>query len=159
MFAELGRIPAKIDTLRSANLTEVGWTKARELVKVARAEGQRFDCVPWVHKARAMPREEFKREVERHLTGKETEPWEMLYFKVYKSQLGIIEQALEIASLMLGGQKARGYCLEMICGDFLAGASLEDSSPRTFSNSISHLIKLLPSCEKTELLKTVEGHV
>ena len=32
--------------------------------------------------------------MERHLTGKETEPWEMLYFKVYKSQLAVIEQAL-----------------------------------------------------------------
>jgi hypothetical protein len=52
--------------------------------------------------------------VERHLTGKESEPWEMLYFKMYKSQLAVIEQALETASLMLDGQKVRGYCLEMI---------------------------------------------
>ena len=42
----------------------------------------------------------------------------MLYFKVYKSQLQVIERALETASLMLGSQKARGYCLEMICADF-----------------------------------------
>ena len=48
----------------------------------------------------------------------------MLYFKVYKSQLQVIERALETASLMLGSQKARGYCLEMICADFLAGANL-----------------------------------
>ena len=109
------------------DLKEMGWTKARELVRVARAERQNFDCAPWVHKAKEMPREEFKREVERHLTGKETEPWEMLYFKVYKSQLAVIEQALETASLMLGGQKARGYCLEMICADFLAGANLDAS--------------------------------
>ena len=80
-----------------------------------------------------MPREEFKREVERHLTGKETEPWEMLYFKVYKSQLAVIEQALETASLMLGGQKARGYCLEMICADFLAGATLGEANVGVFS--------------------------
>ena len=30
-----------------------------------------------------------------------------------------------MAALMLGGDKARGYCLEMICADFLAGANLE----------------------------------
>ena len=60
----------------------MGWTKARELVKVARREGQKFDCAPWVHKASSMPREEFKHEVERHLTGQETEPYEILYFKV-----------------------------------------------------------------------------
>jgi hypothetical protein len=32
----------------------------------------------------------------------------MLYFKVYKSQLGVIEQALETASLMLGDRNAVG---------------------------------------------------
>src|SRR5271163_385399 len=104
------------------DLREVGWTKARELVKVARLEGRDFDCAPWVHKAKELPREEFKREVERHLTGKESEPWELLYFKVYKSQLPVIEQALETASRMLGSDKSRGYVLEMICADFLAGA-------------------------------------
>jgi len=109
------------------DLKLVGWTKARELVKVARAEGEKFDCAPWVHKASAMPREEFKREVERHLTGQETEPYEILYFKMYKSQLPVIEQALETAALMLGSDKSRGYCLEMICADFLAGANLEET--------------------------------
>ena len=78
-----------------------------------------------MHKAQELPREEFKREVDRHLTGKETEPWEILYFKAYKSQLPVIERALETAALMLGTDKSRGYCLEMICADFLAGANLE----------------------------------
>ena len=105
----------------------MGWTKARELVKVARKEGQEFDCAPWVHKANSMPREEFKQEVERHLTGQETEPHEILYFKVYKSQLPVIEEALETVGLMLGSDKSRGYCLEMICADFLAGAKLGET--------------------------------
>jgi hypothetical protein len=52
----------------------VGWTKGLELAKVARAEGQEFDCATWLHKAREMPKEEFKREVEKELTGRETEP-------------------------------------------------------------------------------------
>jgi hypothetical protein len=30
-----------------------------ELVEVTRAEGQTFNCAPWVHEA--LPREEFKR--------------------------------------------------------------------------------------------------
>src|ERR1700687_2547265 len=55
------------------DLKEVGWTKGLELAKVARRDGQRFDCATWLHKARALPREEFRREVERELTGKETE--------------------------------------------------------------------------------------
>jgi hypothetical protein len=107
------------------DLNLMGWTKARELVKVARREGQSFDCAPWVHKARELPREEFKREVEKYLTGQETEPWEIIYFKLYKSQLPVIERAIETAALMLGSDKSRGYCLEMICADFLAGANLE----------------------------------
>ena len=63
------------------DLKQVGWTKAAELAKVARRDGQKFDCATWLHKAQELPKEEFKREVERHLTGQETEPWEMLYFK------------------------------------------------------------------------------
>ena len=46
-------------------------------------------------------------------------------FQAYKSQLPVIERALEIAALILGSDKSRGYCLEMICADFLAGANLE----------------------------------
>jgi hypothetical protein len=44
--------------------------KANELVKVTRHEGSEFDCAPWVHKAKELPKEEFRREVERHLTGR-----------------------------------------------------------------------------------------
>src|SRR6202140_1436835 len=96
-------------------LREIGWTKATELAKVARREGERFESATWVHKAQVLPKEEFKREVERHLTGKETEAWEIIYFKLYKSQLPVVERALETAALMLGSDKSRGYCLEMIC--------------------------------------------
>jgi hypothetical protein len=91
-----------------AELRLIGWTKARELAKVARRERQGFDCAPWVHKAQELHREEFKREVERHLTGKETEPWEILYFKVYKSQLPVIEQALETAVSTIADQRSVG---------------------------------------------------
>ena len=110
-------------------LREIGWTKARELVKVARRDGPEFACAPWVHKARQLPKEQFRRAVERHLTGKETESWEIIYFKLYKSQLPVVEKALETAGLMLGTDKSRGYCLEMICADFLAGASLGETQP------------------------------
>ena len=49
-----------------------------------------------------MPREEFKREVEKEITRRDTEPHEIIYFKIYKSQIQVIEQALEKAALMLG---------------------------------------------------------
>ena len=135
------------------DLREVGWTKATDLAKVARREGQRFDCATWLHKATEMPKDEFKREVERYLTGKETEPWEMLYFKVYKSQLPVFEQALETASLMLGGQKSRSYCLEMICADFLAGANLENSNPNMLLLSVRRLLELIPKGEQRAIIE------
>jgi len=89
-------------------LKEMGWSKAAELVKVARRDGEDFDCATWLHKATELPKETFKQEVEKHMTGRETEPYELIYFKVYKSQLSVIEQALETAALMLGSDKSRG---------------------------------------------------
>src|SRR4030088_586681 len=86
-------------------LKEVGWTKGLELAKVARRGGQEFDCATWLHKAREMPKDQFKREVEKELTGKDTEPWEIIYFKVYKSQISVIEQAVETAAPMLGSAR------------------------------------------------------
>ncbi len=68
-----------------------------------------------------MPKEQFKQEVEKELTGRETEPWETIYFKLYQSQTPVIERAIETAALMLRSDRSRGYCLEMICADFLAG--------------------------------------
>jgi hypothetical protein len=69
----------------------VGWTKGLELAKLARRDGQRFDCatslhVAQLHKARELPKEDFRTGVEKELTGKETEPSELIYFKVYKSR-------------------------------------------------------------------------
>jgi len=137
------------------DLELMGWTKAKELVKVARRDGQRFESAPWVHKASEMPREEFKREVDRYLTGKDTEPWEMLYFKVYKSQLPVIEQALETAGLMLGSEKSRGYCLEMICADFVAGANLENNNPSALLLALNRLFGLLPLPQRQQFVELV----
>jgi len=136
-------------------LKNIGWTKGRELAKLARAEGQQFDCAPWVHKARSMPREEFTREVEKELTGRESEPSELIYFKVYKSQAPVIEQAIDTAALMLGSDKSRGYCLEMICADFLAGAHVENGDPKILLFSMLRLFRFLPAAQKQEFLQQV----
>ena len=122
---------------------------------MARREGERFESAPWVHRAQELPKEEFKREVERHLTGRETEAWELLYFKLYKSQLAVIEQALETAALMLGSDKSRGYCLEMICADFLAGANLENGNPEALLLAVHRLVGMLPAEQKEQVLQRV----
>ena len=139
-------------------LKNVGWTKGLELAKLARAEGQRFDCATWMHKAREMPKEEFRREVEKELTGRYTELHEIIYFKLYKSQIPIVEQALETAALMLGTDKSRGYCLEMICADFLAGAQLDNEDPSLLLQSISRFFKFLPGEQRQAFLHEVAEH-
>jgi hypothetical protein len=146
------RLPRQIHK----SLKQVGWTKATDLAKVARRDGQGFDCATWMHKAQKLPRAEFKREVERHLTGRETEPSEILYFKIYKSQLPVIEQALEMAALMLGSNHSRSYCLEMICADFLAGARLETEQYEGALLALGRLHSLLPEPQKVKFAKLLQ---
>ena len=66
------------------------------------------------------------------------EPHEIIYFKVYKSH-PVVEQAIETARVMLSTDKSRGYCLEMICADFLAGASLDNGDPQILLKSTQAL--------------------
>ena len=143
--------------VRKRELEKIGWTKARELAKVARRDRQTFESAPWVHKASTMPTEQFRREVDKYLTGKESEPWEILYFKVYKSQLPVIEQALDAASLMLGSDKSRGYCLEMICADFLAGVSLEGGNQSALLPAITRLVLGLSKPQQADLFEALRG--
>jgi len=55
-------------------LKVVGW-KGLELAKLARRKDcQDPNCATWgLHKARELPKEEFRREVEREPTGQQTE--------------------------------------------------------------------------------------
>jgi len=54
--------------------------------------------------------------------------------------LPVIEQALETAALMLGSDKSRGYLLEMICADFLAGANLDTGNPNVLMTALDSAI-------------------
>jgi hypothetical protein len=136
-------------------LKQIGWTKGVELAKLARRDGQDFDCATWLHKAREMAKEQFKHEVEKELTGQDTEPAEIIYFKLYKSQIPVIEQAIETAALMLGTDRSRGYCLEMICADFLAGANLDNENPELLLQSALRFFKFLPGHQRQMFLHHV----
>jgi hypothetical protein len=144
-------IHEKLTRIPKPNLREVGWSKAAELVKVARKDGDKFDCATWLHKSKELSKEGFKNEVERYLTGKDTEPHEIIYFKLYKSQLPVVEQALKTAALMLGSDKARGYCLEMICADFLAGAGTQEDQLELLVLSLERLYQTLPDDGRQQL--------
>jgi hypothetical protein len=45
---------------------------------------------------------------------------------------------------MLGSDRSRGYCLEMICADFLAGANLDHGDPEMLLFSITRFSSLCP---------------
>ena len=66
--------------------------------------------------------------------------------------LVVIEQAIETAALMLGTDKSRGYCLEMICADFLAGASLDNEDPSLLLQSMARYFKFLPGEQRQAFL-------
>jgi hypothetical protein len=136
-------------------LKEIGWTKGLDLAKVARRDRQRFNCATWLHKAKTLSKDQFRREVERELTGEDSEPWELVNFKLYKSQISIIDQALETAALMLGSDRSRGYCLEMICADFLAGANLDNGDPKTLLFSMTRFFNLLPEDQKQTFVENL----
>ena len=137
------------------HLKEIGWTKGLDLAKVARRDRQKFNCATWLHKAKTLPKDQFRREVERELTGEDSEPWELVYFKLYKSQIPIIDQALETAALMLGSDRSRGYCLEMICADFLAGANLDNGDPGTLLFSMTRFFRFLPEEQKRNFIDSL----
>jgi hypothetical protein len=91
----------------------------------------------------------------RNFTGRETEPWEIIYFKLCKSQIPVIEQALETAALMLGSDKSRGYCLEMICADFLAGANLTNGDSDVLLRALSRSFHFLPANQQQAFLQSI----
>jgi hypothetical protein len=92
--------------------------------------------------------------VEKELTGRESESREIIYFKLYKTQIPVVEQAIETAALLLGTDKSRGYCLEMICADFLAGANLDNEDPMLLQ-SMSRFFKFLPGEQRQAFLLEV----
>jgi len=49
---------------------------------------------------------------------------------------------------MLGGDKARGYCLEMICADFLAGVGIEAADSELLLTALGRLFEMLPPVQK-----------
>ncbi len=137
-------------------IEDLGCSKALELAKVARSEGRRFNSATWLHKAKDCTKQELKEEVYKYFTGEDFEPYEMVYFKLYESQLPTVERALYIASRMAGTEKSRGYCLELVCADFLAGRT-EESSPEEILLLIERLVKSLPEDYQSRLIGKPEG--
>jgi hypothetical protein len=67
----------------------------------------------------------------------------------------VIEQGNRSAAAMLGADKLRGDCLEMIGADFLAGASLDNEDPTLLLQSMSRFFKFLPGEQRQAFLHAV----
>ena len=56
---------------------------------------------------------------------------------------------------MLGSDRSRGYCLEMICADFLAGANLDNGDPETLLFSMTRFFKFLRGEQQQAFLRSL----
>jgi hypothetical protein len=134
----------------SGELSDIGWAKAAELSRVARRDREAFAPEEWLSKAKALPLREFQKQVEHHLSG--NEPVEILKFKLYRSQVTIVDQALHMADLMGGGHRSRGLCLEMICADFLGEVGVETENPDLLLFAVRRLASFLNETQIEQLL-------
>jgi hypothetical protein len=71
----------------------------------------------------------------------------------YQNQMPVIEKTLETAALMLRRNRSRGFCSEMICADFPAGADLDDVDPETLVFSMTRFFRFLPGEQRQEFLE------
>jgi len=78
----------------------------------------------------------------------------MVYFKLFESQVPVMERVLSVASRMVGTERSRGYCLEMICADFLAGRT-EESTPEETLLLIDRLVRRLPGEYRERYVKRI----
>ena len=69
------------------------------------------------------------------------------------------DRAGDTAALMLGAYKPRGYCLEMICADFLAGANLDSGDPNMLLRALYSSFKFLPENQRQAFLQIVSGQI
>ena len=67
----------------------------------------------------------------------------------------VLEQARETAAWMLGSDRSRGYCLEMICADFLAGANLENGNSDVLLTSLRRFFAFLSAAHQQQYLRDI----
>jgi hypothetical protein len=77
-------------------------------------------------------------------------------FQGLQEQLPVTKQGLKTAGLMLGSDKSRGYCLEMICADFLAGVSLDAGNRDALLPCLTRLVIGLPKPQRKQLLEDLQ---
>ena len=134
-------------------LPEIGFCAAVELTKLIRVQRNRFNAPEWLAKARTLPKRKLQKEVQAALQGCPDSLCEIVCFRMAKSQLAVIERAIEVAARMLGTDRSRGYALEMIAADFLAGAGSQVPSLELLRFGLVRLLRLVPDDQRAELVQ------
>lgn len=80
----------------------------------------------------------FQHEMKKELTKDR----QLIYFKVYKGQMRVIEQAIETAPLIPRHVRPEGSFLQIVCTDFLAGESSIDGRQIGHSSPCRPLLRL-----------------
>lgn len=140
-----------------AQLGEIGWTKAAEMMRVARVEKDKFSCASWMNVAQQLPKQKFRKVVEDHLTAGGREPTELLFVRLFKSQWAVVEDAIQAAQKMLEDPAPRGMALELICADFLAGMAADQANPEGLLAEIARLCRMVPREYRGRILAQEEG--
>jgi hypothetical protein len=89
--------------------------------------------------------------------GAETEAWEIIYFKLYKRQIPVVEQTIETAATMLGSDKSRGYLPGNDLRRLSGGANLDGDNPEVLLNLGCRYFRFLPKPQREAFLADVPG--
>jgi hypothetical protein len=76
--------------------------------------------------------------------------------KIAVFQIPVIERAIETAALILGSDRSRAYCLEMICADFPAGTNLDHGDAEMLLFSVPRFFKSLPLEQRQQFLSRLD---
>jgi len=87
-------------------LKEVGWTKGLELAKLGKEGWAALRLCNLVAQSASPAKRGFQAGGREGINGRETEQWEIIYFKLYQSQMPVIERAIERQALMLGSDRS-----------------------------------------------------
>ena len=139
-----------------ADLRSMGWTKARELAKVARRERQGFDCAPWVHKAQRTAPRRVQAGSGATPDGEGNRTVGDSLFQGVQEPIACHRAGTRNSGPDAGERQSRGYCLEMICADFLAGVSLETGNQDALLSALTRLVLGLPLPQREQLFESVQ---
>jgi hypothetical protein len=126
-----------------------GWRRSRE------GTSSTSIVQPGCTKPGRCSKEEFKQGVERELTGTGNRTLGSYLFQAIQEPAAGGRAGDRDRRLDAGTDKSRGYCLEMICAVFLAGANLENENPEVLLQSALRLFKFLPVEERQIFLHHV----